>query len=93
MVRYTIRLDKVAKKHLAELYKSGRKLDIKKVETFFKELEEHPEKGTGNPERLKYQLLGFWSREINKKDRLVYEIDEFDLIIKIVSAKGHYSDK
>lgn len=30
MARYTIRLDKVAKKHLAELYKSGRKLDIKR---------------------------------------------------------------
>jgi hypothetical protein len=33
MGRYTIRIDKLANKHLAKLYKSGNKADIKKVET------------------------------------------------------------
>jgi toxin YoeB len=52
MVRYTIRLVKVAKKHLAELYKSGRKIDIKKVEIIFRELEEHPNRGIGKIDYL-----------------------------------------
>lgn len=90
MVRYIIQLDKVSKKPLAELYKSGKKSDIKKVETLFQELEKHPETGTGSPERLRHQLSGFWSREINRKDRLIYEVDEVELIIKVVSAKGNY---
>ncbi|WP_221393380.1 Txe/YoeB family addiction module toxin [Dyadobacter sp. NIV53] len=78
---------------MAELYKSGNKADIKKVEVIFLELEEHQEIGPGNPEQLKYELSGFWSRRINPKDRLVYKIDNLEVIVTILSAKGHYSDK
>lgn len=56
MGRYSVDIEKNAKKQLAELYKSGNKADIKKVEVIFFELEEHPNTGTGNPEQLKYEL-------------------------------------
>ena len=46
--------------------------------------------GTGNPEELKYELSGFWSRRINKKDRLIYEVQEEVVTVFVVSAFGHY---
>ena len=57
------------------------------------ELEEHPTTGSGNPEQLKHELSGYWSRKINKKDRLIYQIIETDVLVVIVSALGHYEDK
>ena len=46
-------------------------------------------KGIGKPERLRYRP-GF-SRRINEKNRLVYDIDELQNI-KIISCRGHYDD-
>ena len=40
------------------------------------ELTEHPYSGIGKPEALKHQLKGYWSRRINKKDRLIYRVEE-----------------
>jgi hypothetical protein len=34
-----------------------------------------------------------FSREINKKDRLVYEVYEEAVVVYVISAEGHYSDK
>lgn len=93
MGRYSVDIEKKAKKQLADLYKSGNKADIKKIEIIISELEEHPETGTGSPEQLKYELSGFWSRRINSKDRLIYKIDDLEVIVTILSAKGHYFDK
>jgi len=93
MGRYSIDIEKMAKKQLADLYKLGNKADIKKVEVIIMELEEHPETGIGNPEQLKYELSGFWSRRINSKDRLVYKINELEVIVTLLSAKGHYFDR
>jgi len=53
-------------------------------------LEEHPETGTGKPERLKNNLTGLWSRRINKEHRLVYYIDGNKVTVTIISAYGHY---
>jgi len=53
----------------------------------------HPETGTGKPERLKFDLSGYWSRRINKKDRLIYFIQNEIVTVTVVSALGHYSDK
>ncbi|HWV73820.1 MAG TPA: Txe/YoeB family addiction module toxin [Pseudosphingobacterium sp.] len=93
MVRYSIDIEKKVKKQLANLYKSGNKADIKKIETIFAELEKHPTIGTGNPEQLKYALSGFWSRRINQKDRLIYKIDDLEVVVTVLSAIGHYDDK
>ena len=45
-------------------------------------------KGIGKPEPLKYQLIGKWSRRIDKENRFVYKIENDALII--YSLKGHY---
>ncbi len=93
MGRYTVVVEKNARKQLAQLYKSGDKTDIKKIEKIFLELSEHPTTGTGRPEQLKYELAGLWSRRINQRDRLIYKIDEKEIIIVVLSAQGHYFDK
>nr|WP_299586375.1 Txe/YoeB family addiction module toxin [Mucilaginibacter sp.] len=59
----------------------------------FLELYEHPETGIGKPERLKFDLSGYWSRQINKKDRLIYLIEDKLVTVTVVSASGHYRDK
>jgi len=90
MAKYKIvknpKVNKELKKHL----KSGDKTTIKRIEKIFKELEVHPTEGVGNPEQLKYQFSGFWSRRLNSKDRLVYSINEDEVIVFIISAMGHY---
>jgi toxin YoeB len=54
-------------------------------------LAEHPKLGAGSPEPMKHSLSGYWSRRINKKDRMVYQIiEEPDFLVVIISALGHY---
>jgi toxin YoeB len=78
---------------LSKIKKSGKKADISKIEKIFLELEIHPTTGIGNPEKLKYKTENVWSREINKKDRLVYEIIDHEVVVIIISAFGHFNDK
>lgn len=42
------------------------------------------------PEQLKHNLAGFWSRRISQEHRLVYAVDEKTVIVTVISAKGHY---
>ena len=93
MGKYIIQISKDAKSDLQTIKKSGRKLDIEKINVFLLELENDPRSGTGLPERLKHYDGEVWSRKINKKDRLIYEIFESEVVVLIVSALGHYGDK
>ena len=65
----------------------------KKVVSFIQELKEHPKTGTGHPEPLKGKPEGRWSRQINKKHRLVYRIFETEVVVLVIAAYGHYDDK
>ncbi len=93
MGKYIVEISKVADKDLSLLKRSGQKSDIKKVEEFIKELSEHPRSGTGHPEHLKNYEGEVWSRKVNKKDRLVYEIYEDEIVVVVIQALGHYDDK
>lgn len=73
--------------------KSGQKSILKKISTLIDELRQHPTTGTGNPEPLKGDLKGLWSRRITHKHRLIYEICEDVITVVLVSAHGHYDDK
>ena len=69
MGKFRVIVSDRAKKDLLLIQKSGDKACIRKVEQIVSELYLHPETGTGKPERLKFDLTGYWSRRINKKDR------------------------
>ncbi|MDO5105823.1 Txe/YoeB family addiction module toxin [Capnocytophaga sp.] len=76
-------------KHL----KSGQKKNVQKVGLFLKELVTNPTTGTGQVEPLKgYGDRSVWSRRIDKKHRLVYEIFQDEKIVKLLSAYGHYDE-
>ena len=93
MAGYIIEINSKVKKQLALIYRSGDKAGIKKINQIFEELQNHPKTGLGQPEQLKNNFSGYWSRRINKKDRLVYAIKEEVVTVKVISALGHYDDK
>ena len=93
MGKFAVIVEKSAQKELLAHYKSGDKSSIKRIEQIILELSEHPETGVGKPERLKFDLSGYWSRQINKKNRLVYRIDNKIITVTIITAMGHYADK
>ena len=93
MGRYTIEISKEALADLSKIKKSGKKTAILRIEKIFLELEIHPTIGIGKPEKLKYKTEYLWSRQINIKDRLVYEIIDHEVVVIIISALGHYNDK
>lgn len=87
---YKIKILPKADKDIKSYHKSGNKAAVKKIQIFIKELQLHPTTGTGQPEQLKYELSGYWSRRIDKKNRLTYRIEEEEIIVVVVSALGHY---
>ena len=91
MGKYFVDFKEEAKNDILKIIKSGDKSTIKKLEKIILELSNNPTIGVGNPEQLKHNLSGYWSRRINKKDRLIYEIiDEPENLVVVVSALGHY---
>lgn len=74
-------------------YKRSSPQSYKKLLKLIKELHEHPRVGIGHPEPLKGMGGNTYSREINKKDRLVYEIYEEHIRVYLISVEGHYNDK
>ena len=92
MGQYSIELTGTSRKDLQRIHRSGHKSLIKKVEIMFLELNEHPYTGTGKPEQLKY-YSNIWSRRLDKKNRLLYTVDENVVRVYVISLYGHYDDK
>jgi toxin YoeB len=92
MGKYQVMLKPKAERDLLIIKKSGNKAVINKIQQIFKELANNPYEGTGSPEALKYELSGYWSRRINKKDRLIYQVIDIEVLVLVISALGHYED-
>jgi toxin YoeB len=60
----------------------------RKITNLIKDIARTPYTGLGKPEPLKYELSGFWSREITQEHRLVYKVE--NETIEIISCKFHY---
>ena len=90
-MKYIIEFEAKAIEDLAKLKKSGNKALIAK--RLLLEIAEHPTVGTGQVEALKGTLSGYWSRRIDKFNRIIYTIEEEIVTVTIISAKGHYGDK
>lgn len=93
MGKYFVDITDEAKRHLLLIRKSGDKNSIKRVEQILEELSGHPETGIGKPEKLKFNWSGYWSRQINKKDRIIYKIEDEIITVTVISAIKHYGDK
>jgi len=65
---------------------------VKKINELLKDISRNgPLAGIGKPESLTGSLSGCYSRRIDDKNRLVYQISENNEI-EVAQCKGHYND-
>ena len=64
------------------------KKQIKKVNALIKQCQRTPYEGIGQPEQLKGNLTGWWSRRIDIEHRLVYKAEDVKLFI--LQCRKHY---
>ena len=67
------------------------KKTLKRINQLIQDIERNgPLLGIGEPEMLKKNLQGYYSRRINGKDRLVYRVEGNQIYIS--QCRGHYED-
>ena len=65
-----------------QFFEKNQKNLIKSTHDLIKDIERNgTDKGKGQPESLKHELSGYWSRRIDKENRLVYKVEEEKLYI------------
>ena len=69
---------------------SDRKAHKKLCQIIKEMLRNDPAQGIGKPEKLKYDLSGYWSRRLSQYHRVIYHYNEDSLFITAVG--GHYQD-
>ena len=61
---------------------------LKRINRLIDDARRDPFTGIGKPEQLRHALSGTWSRRITEEHRLVYLVDDDDLVI--LQARFHY---
>ena len=64
------------------------KKTLRRINRLLKDIERSPYEGIGEPEALKHELHGYWSRRIDETNRLVYRVEEGRL--EISQCRTHY---
>ena len=89
MVAYKIFYSKLAQKDAKKLSSSN--LDIKTKE-LIEIIKKDPYQNPPPYEKLVGNLSGSYSRRINIKHRIVYEVRESDKVVRILRMWSHYGD-
>lgn len=82
---YSVTYSDEALKAVARFKKSDQQ-SYRKLLKLVEELHIHPRTGTGKPEALRGEGGNVFSRAINKKDRLVYEIYDEEVTVYVNST-------
>jgi len=61
---------------------------LKRINALIKDIIREPFEGIGDPEPLKHNWSGYWSRRIDREHRLVYKVADEAIII--VQCRYHY---
>ena len=61
---------------------------LKKINKLIKEIQRTPFEGLGEPEPLKYNWSGYWSRRITIEHRIVYKVTGDSVLI--AQCRYHY---
>lgn len=61
---------------------------LKRINALISDALRTPFAGIGKPEALRENLSGFWSRRIDQANRLVYAVEDEQVII--ISCRYHY---
>jgi toxin YoeB len=69
-------------------YLFWQKNDKQKINELLKDISRSPYEGIGKPEALKHNYLGYWSRRIDEEHRLIYKVDQDEILI--YKCRFHY---
>lgn len=69
-------------------WQSVDKKTVKRINRLIEDTMRDPFAGIGKPEPLRHVLQGCWSRRIDAEHRLVYMVEDEDLVI--LQARYHY---
>ncbi|MGM0914197.1 MAG: Txe/YoeB family addiction module toxin [Pseudomonadota bacterium] len=69
-------------------WQSRDKKTLKRINTLIKDIQRQPFDGLGDPEPLRHQWSGYWSRRIDREHRLVYRVTDHAIVI--VQCRYHY---
>ncbi len=61
---------------------------LKRINLLIRDISREPYKGLGEPEALKYNWSGYYSRRITLEHRLVYKVEENKIMI--AQCRYHY---
>lgn len=64
------------------------KKTLRRINAIIKDIQRQPFSGLGDPEPLKHNWSGYWSRRIDREHRLIYKV--MDDAIIIVQCRYHY---
>ena len=69
-------------------WQTADKRKLRRINELIKAALRDPFNGIGNPEPLKHDLQGYWSRRIDSEHRLVYSFKNNSL--EIIACRYHY---
>ena len=69
-------------------WKSVDKAMVKRINRLLEDTLRDPRTGIGKPEPLRHVLMGCWSRRIDDEHRLVYLVEDDDVVV--LQARYHY---
>ncbi len=87
-----IRFTREALDDLSYWKKIGNRQILSKIGRLLADMAEHPFSGIGKPEPLRFELAGHWSRRINSEHRIVYRVENDQIVIVVISMRFHYKD-
>jgi len=61
---------------------------LRRINALIKDTMRQPFSGLGDPEPLKHNWSGYWSRRIDREHRLVYRVTDNNLVI--AQCRYHY---
>ena len=61
---------------------------LAKIVALLRDIQRNPFGGLGEPEPLRHELQGYWSRRITDEHRLVYKVTDAEVIV--ASCRYHY---
>ncbi len=63
---------------------------LKRINALLKVISRDPYDGIGEPEGMKDNLSGYWSRRIDDANRIVYKVENDN--IEVFQCRGHYGN-
>jgi len=64
------------------------KATVNRINRLIQDAQRSPFSGIGDPEALRHNLAGYWSRRIDKEHRFVYKVEKDTL--HIAQCRYHY---